>query len=136
MKNLFHRYRRVVKLLKKELPPALVVKVRRVKLKGFDGLCIRERKSFLILINRELDESMAIETLLHEWAHARSWTLLHDQLENDAFQDFCHNAMWGVAYSEVYRCYEASLPKKKLENLKEILQEANQNDEDKEEEDD
>ena len=110
--NGFNRYRKVVNLLRKKLPAAFEVDIRRKKLKGFDGLCIREENRFLILINKDLSESMAVEALLHEYAHALSWTLLQDKLEGEAFHNYCHNASWGVAYAEVYRCYEASIPRR------------------------
>lgn len=109
MNDDFERFRKVVQLLQAELPCALEVIVRQAKLQGYDGLCLREEKRFLILISEELEQAMAIETVLHEWAHARSWTLLHDQLQDEEFRKICHNAAWGVAYAEVYRVYEASV---------------------------
>ena len=72
-----------------------------------DGDCHKYKKKFYIRINRDLDEPAAIDTLLHEWAHARAWNHLLDSAEtNEHFETFSHDASWGVAYSEVYRVYE------------------------------
>lgn len=109
----FKRYRKTVSLLIKTIPCALPVQVRRTRLKGYDGLCLREEHRFLILINRSLCEPMAIETLIHEYAHARSWTLLHDHAVGEEFENIVHGPAWGVAYAEAYRVYESSLPKRK-----------------------
>ncbi len=73
---------------------------------GLDGDCSLGQKKFFIRINRELSESSAIDTLLHEFAHARAWNHLHDALDCSEFAERSHDASWGVAYSEVYRVYE------------------------------
>ena len=59
-----------------------------------------------IRIDKSLSESTAIDTLLHEWAHARAWNHLHDSLDDEEFEERSHDASWGVAYSEVYKIYE------------------------------
>jgi len=103
----FESYRKLVFVLKKKCPPAYPIKVRRVKMtSNRDGDCSLSENLFSIRVNRELSEPSAIETLLHEWAHARAWSHLHDSLTCDEFEERSHDASWGVAYSEVYRVYE------------------------------
>lgn len=99
-------YRKIIKVLRENLPPAYPVIVRRVKLVGIDGDCMLDEKKFYIRINREMDEGSAIDCLIHEWAHARAWNHLHDSLDDKEFELRSHDASWGVAYSEVYRTYE------------------------------
>ena len=90
-------YKRAVKLLSEKCPPPrLPVKVRRVRLKrGIDGDCEKCVGHYYIRINRNLSESEAIDTLIHEWAHALSWSIRGD--------DHCDE--WGKAYSRVYRVF-------------------------------
>ena len=99
-------YRKLVNILKKKCPLAYPVSVRRVKLKDLEGDCGLESKRFDIRISRSLKESGAIDTLIHEWAHARAWNHLHDKLSVKELEDRSHDASWGVAYSEVYMIFE------------------------------
>ena len=102
----YRAYKQLVSILKKKCPAAFPVSVCRVKMTNFDGLTWLGKKKFFIRINCELSESSAIDTLLHEWAHARAWNHLHDSLDWPEFEKRAHDASWGVAYSEVYRVYE------------------------------
>lgn len=102
-------FRKTVSLFRKGLPPALPVSVRKLKLKGLDGYCHRAGDRFVIAVNKGLGERMAVETLIHEWAHARAWNLLDEKAEPDEFHRRIHGAAWGVAYAEVYRLYEEHL---------------------------
>ncbi len=102
----YDAYREILAILRRQLPPAYPVSVRRLKMSGLDGDCSLYKKKFYIRINRDLDESAAIDTLLHEWGHARAWNHLHDAVDDEEFQQRSHDASWGVAYSEVYRTYE------------------------------
>lgn len=102
----FKKYRKLIQILKKECPLAFPVTVRRVKLGSDDGDCYKNKKQFFIRVNSGLTEKIAIETLVHEWAHARAWSHLHDAMEFEEFHEKVHDATWGVAYSEVYRIYE------------------------------
>lgn len=87
-------YRSVVRFLKKTCPPDLPVCVRRVSLpKHLDGDCQRKNDRYLIRIEKNLPEHEAIDTLLHEFAHAHAW---HDFKE-------CHSREWGIAYAAIYR---------------------------------
>jgi hypothetical protein len=86
-------FRRFIGLLKKECPPSLPVKVRRVKTsKTLDADCQRKEGYFLIRIDRDLAEHEAIEALVHEWAHTLVWENTRE-----------HTNEWGKAYSKVYR---------------------------------
>jgi len=108
MNNKYKNYKRLVSFLKKNLPIAYPVSVRRcIMSRSLDGECVKYKKKFFIKINKDLSENLAIETLIHEWAHARAWNHLLDSMEaDDRFDDFSHDATWGVAYSEVYRVYQ------------------------------
>ena len=77
-------------------------------MRGHDlyGQCIayvsrRNRiKSFTIEIVRGLPFDTAMDTLLHEWAHAV------DQIDNGADDDMHpHRKSWGEAYAKVWRAY-------------------------------
>lgn len=102
----YQSYKKLVSILKKKCPTAFPVSVRRLPLKNLDGDCSLIKKKFFIRINSDLPEISAIDTLLHEWAHARAWNHLHDSLDHQQFYERIHDASWGVAYSEVYRIYE------------------------------
>lgn len=108
IKTKFVNYKYVVSVLKKHCPLAYPVSVRRAIMSNrLDGDCHKYKKKFFIRVNRNLDENAAIDTLLHEWAHARAWNHLLDSAETaESFESFSHDASWGVAYSEVYRVYE------------------------------
>lgn len=71
-------------------------KIIRCALKDCWGTC--EKKSnpdrFIIRIDKGITDDEAIETLAHEWAHARAWL---DNVDD-------HSPYFGVAYSE---CYQA-----------------------------
>lgn len=103
-------YRKLVNVLKKHCPPAYPVSVRRTRMPSSrEGDCCLFKKKFFIRIGKQLSEECAIDTLLHEWAHARAWSHLHDSLGAEEFYQVAHDATWGVAYSEVYRVYEQHL---------------------------
>jgi len=93
-------YRKILGILKAKFPE-YKVSVRRVKLP--DTLCgdcrlvngKRKIKEFHIRINNHLNEELAIDTLVHEWAHILAWDAPGDE----------HGAAWGRAYSRVYRIY-------------------------------
>ena len=89
-------YARIVRLLKKMCPVEHPVSVRRVPLsEELDGDCQFRNDCFLIRINRNLEEHEAIETFLHEYAHALAWDVTKDDHSDD----------WGKAYSRLYRVF-------------------------------
>jgi hypothetical protein len=104
----FKVYRDLLSLLKTKLPAAYPVSVRRVSLTAkLDGRCWKHGKQFHIQISKNLDEAKAIDVLIHEWAHARAWNHRLDMaVDDEAFNKLAHDAVWGVAYAEVYSEYE------------------------------
>lgn len=103
----FRQYQSLLKMLKTECPAAFPVSVRRVKLSKLEGRCWKQGKKFLIQIDKSLDESRAMDVLLHEWAHARAWNHRLDNAENDVeFNKLAHDAAWGCAFAEIYSAYE------------------------------
>jgi len=52
---------------------------------------------FRIRINRDLGWALAVDTLLHEWAHLLCWF--------NCPEDEPHGPEWGIAYARVYRAY-------------------------------
>lgn len=103
---MYKHYQRLIRVLRKHLPPAFPVDVRRVALKDLDGYCQKKDDTFYIRVNRMLAEPAAIDALLHEWAHARAWNHIHDSLSPEEFKKVVHDAAWGVAYAECYRVFE------------------------------
>lgn len=90
-------YREVVSFLKKAFPSKYPISVRRKKISNrFDGDCSFLNNKFIIRINKNMSESEAIETLLHEWAHTIAWDRCH-------LDEHCDE--WGKAYSRVYRAF-------------------------------
>ncbi len=73
----------------------LPVCIRFARLSGKYGDCELVKGKFVIRLNRRLDESRLIDTLIHEWAHGLAWGLEED----------FHGEKWGVAYSRVYRVF-------------------------------
>ena len=57
----------------------------------------------------------AIDTLLHEWAHALAWNYSLDSLakqpdiDREEFDRASHDEAWGVAYSRVWRTYSVDI---------------------------
>ena len=103
----FKQYQSLLRMLKDECPAAFPVSVRRVKLSKLDGRCWKQGKKFHIQIDKGLDESRAMDVLLHEWAHARAWNhRLDNAATDDAFNKLAHDAAWGCAYAEIYAAYE------------------------------
>lgn len=105
-------FRSVLAGLRKHCPAAMPVIVRTSRLPGDTlGRCARRKFRFVIMLNSALVEHEAVDTLLHEWAHALSWHLVLDRLATDAvldpevFQKASHDELWGCAYSRVWRAY-------------------------------
>lgn len=93
-------------------PPALPVVVRSGRLSVRNlGTCVRDKNRFVIRLSHKLDEAAALETLIHEWAHALAWSLECDRLmrddsiPEDDFQEQSHGASWGVAYARTWQTF-------------------------------
>jgi hypothetical protein len=78
-------------ILSTRLPLTRPVFLTVVKSKTTHGTTRRDRKGFHIEISRATPHVM-LDTLIHEFAHARAWTRGRD-----------HGDKWGRAYAEVYR---------------------------------
>jgi hypothetical protein len=62
----------------------------------------------VIALDRELSCAAAVNTLLHEWAHARAWSHLTDTADResmspDEFEKLAHGPEFGLAYAETWR---------------------------------
>ncbi len=104
------RYRKLIRILRTHCHPAYKVDVRRVKMKeGIQGTCSLYKKTFYIRLDRNLPEDYLLDVLIHEWSHSISWNYLMETIDEDSFDEKCHDASWGVAYSQVYRIYQKYL---------------------------
>jgi hypothetical protein len=105
-------FRRVVADMRELCPAAKPVVVRTAWLAPeILGECIRRRHRFVIRLNNRMDQAQAIETALHEWAHALAWNYSLDRLASEpgispeVFDAASHDEAWGCAYSRVWRVY-------------------------------
>ncbi|MBM4013113.1 MAG: SprT family zinc-dependent metalloprotease [Planctomycetes bacterium] len=107
---------RVVEQLTIHLPlsrPVNVLTGRQLSKK--DGDCCVARGKFRIRVSRDLNESEAVDVLLHEWAHALSWEacvgkVAHSRSISDRdFERLAHGPMWGLAFSRVYLCFTSEI---------------------------
>jgi len=87
-----------VKIMKRASITKLPIKVRRVNLNGFDGLCEKKKTYFLIKINKNLTENHSIDVLIHEIAHVDAWG-----------KGDIHGKEWGVSYSRLYQIWETHI---------------------------
>jgi len=102
----------VVAGLRRHCATAMPVIVRAARLPGDTlGRCGRRRSRFVIMLNSSLEECEAVDTLLHEWAHALSWHFVLDRMARQPslvpaeFEQASHDELWGCAYSRVWRAY-------------------------------
>lgn len=106
------KFDKVTRMLRIEFPLGVPTTVKTVKnLKCGEsgelicGQCISSEnskgvaKGFLVEIARDLPLSVAIDTLLHEWAHAT------DHLANGDPSMHPHRNSWGVHYARIWRAY-------------------------------
>jgi hypothetical protein len=91
---------KLLRLLKKNYP-SCKIRVRRVNQKHF-GHCWRDdddENSFRITIRKDMSEPMAIDTLIHEFAHVGAY----GEWERTGVE---HNPVWSIHFAECYRIYE------------------------------
>lgn len=107
---------RVVEQLKIHLPPSRPVTVLTGRqLSKKDGDCCMVRGKFQIRVSRELNESEAVDVLLHEWAHALSWEACVGKaaksrsISDYEFERLAHGPKWGLAFSRVYLCFTSEI---------------------------
>ena len=79
-----------------------------------DGFCIRRRSRFVIHLDDCLSPSNSVAVLIHEWAHARSWSHYLDRAAKDVragtiteeeFDEISHGAAFGVEYAACWRVF-------------------------------
>lgn len=104
----FKFFHRVVELLPQVLPAKLPVVVRLGSPGPYtEGICRRFKSQFRICVSWRLCEDVAIDVLIHEWAHALAWprradlsrSLLLPPMQR---QQSFHGPEWGRAYAKVY----------------------------------
>jgi hypothetical protein len=106
------KFDKVVQMLRKEFPLGVPIAVKTVKkLRCRDGgellygQCSSSSnskgvvKKFVVEVDRDLPLGLAIDTLLHEWAHAT------DHLKNGDSGAHPHRNSWGVHYACIWRAY-------------------------------
>lgn len=90
---------KLARYLRKQVPATLPIYLRVKNLPPkckYCGYCTCNGTKFTIIIGKAGSYQVAIDTLLHEWAHAISWNL--DQGDT-------HGSYWGVALSNVYLAF-------------------------------
>ena len=99
----FSNYRRLVRIIKAEYPHIKWC-IRRCRVrKSVEGWCFEKDGTFYIQVSNELDEDLAISTLIHEASHPLSW--------KEWTKTEQHGPEFGKAYGEIYRLYEKHLTK-------------------------
>ena len=91
---------RTITWLRRTFPPPHPVRVRRLCMPKGEKLCgdtwLGVGMRFAIRVERRQSWALALDTLLHEWAHTLTW---HG---NDT--DW-HGAEWGLQYARIYRAF-------------------------------
>lgn len=100
-------FKKLVAALRRECPTSLPVKIRAAtpeelkvtwpEYKTMCGDCWVSPKTIRIRIRDTASEFEAMDTLVHEWAHAMSLKLNTER---------CHSDAWGLAYAKCYRVWE------------------------------
>ncbi len=90
-------FAQTLRRLKKRLPLPFPIKVdfQVLDCAGECQLLEGKKKRFAIVLDNELTEDMAIEVLIHEWAHALSWTFDRPDLKD-------HGPEFGVSWAKSY----------------------------------
>ncbi len=115
----FEAFRAVLRGLREHCPPAYPVVIRTSRLPwDVEGFCKRRRNRFVIHLRASLSLATAIDTLLHEWAHALGWNLLLDRLGDDMhagkitpaeFELASHGPEFGTAFAAVWRAFSMKI---------------------------
>ena len=102
MRPQFYGFNEATRQLRVLVPPVWPVRVRRVKMPDLgDCTMVSKPKSsdtpyYQIRVNRELSEASQVLVLIHEWAHALSWT-------TDSHRVRAHGPEWGLACSRIWQ---------------------------------
>lgn len=79
-----------------------------------DAYCTRRKSRFVIMLGQHLDPKSAVEAVIHEWAHARAWSHIHDRAVADVregrigsaeFEALVHDSTWGVEFATCWRVF-------------------------------
>jgi hypothetical protein len=79
-----------------------------------DAYCIRRDSRFVIMLGQHLDPKSAVEAVIHEWAHARAWSHMHDRAAADMqagridaaeFEVLVHDGTWGIEFAFCWRVF-------------------------------
>lgn len=81
-------------------PYPVVVRYNQVIADDLLGETYRRERKLFIRVSRSCTRREAIETLLHEWAHAVTWP--NDRLMRCG-KDPDHSDEWGLAWTRIYR---------------------------------
>lgn len=96
-----------LRVLRRELPCAFPVQVRRVTLKNHEGWAKLDgygtKKKFIVRIAKSNCIQCEVDTLVHEWAHCRAHSYRHDNVKDEDELEMFHDGSWGLAYAECYR---------------------------------
>jgi hypothetical protein len=106
VKNTSKHFQQVARKLRKDFPLRQPLKIVRKDLahQKLCGSCLTylnedsSIKKFVLEIDSNLSAVLAVETLLHEYAHAL------DQSYNGVATE-AHRASWGVCYAQLWRYY-------------------------------
>lgn len=101
-----YKFKKLVKLLLAKCPPTQPIQVttRNMTKQQLCGSCLTyvdkkgKIRRFVLEINSDMSQLTAIDTLLHEWAHAL------DQSLNGLSRE-PHRNSWGECYAKVWRIY-------------------------------
>lgn len=98
MKPIERRLRRNLRALRSKVPPVWPVVVRRRRIVGHWGtvnLVKEPSPHFVLNLDPALAPDRLDEVLIHEWAHALSWTTEHPSVQD-------HGPEWGISYAKTY----------------------------------
>jgi len=79
-----------------------------------DAYCSRRSSRFVIMLGQHLAPKDAVEAVVHEWAHARAWSHMHDRAVADMqagridaaeFEVLVHDGTWGVEFAFCWRVF-------------------------------
>lgn len=98
------RFLRVLHILRTEFKCAFPVKIRTLqkeKFLGYYGLTqlIDGKEPYFLITLKQDSYDIMFESLCHEWAHAKCWTLFQKHTDEEISW---HCPMWGVCYSQIY----------------------------------
>lgn len=102
------KFLKIVNKLKKICPTAYPIKIRTVPKKkkkqnyGHIQFIDYDKKKIYFLISlMQTEYEVMVDSLIHEYAHALNWKLIHNEHSEVEF----HDESWAVEYSKLYRMF-------------------------------